>query len=125
MAGSERFRYLEHTADAKFQAPQFNGFNAEELQDRNSHRTLVNGREFIVTEVIFILTPVRTGDLEIEPAVLQVGLLLRSRRPRPFAGMDATVAGGCRDTRLMQQLAAKWMTSSREWRYSSNSCNCL
>ena len=89
-------------ADAKFQAPQFNGFNTEELEDRNSHRTLVNGREFIVTEVIFILTPVKTGDLEIEPAVLQVGLLQRSRRPRPFAGMDAFFGRTEMTTRILK-----------------------
>ena len=76
-------------ADAKFQAPEFNGFNAEELEDRQSHRTVVNGREFIVTEVKFILVPVKKGSLEIQPAVLQVGLLQRNRRPRPFSGMDA------------------------------------
>ena len=75
--------------DAKFQAPDFNGLNAEELEDRKSYRTVVNGREFIVTEVTFILVPVKTGTLEIEPAVLQVALPQRNRRPRPFAGMDA------------------------------------
>jgi hypothetical protein len=48
-------------ADAKFQAPEFSGFNAEELEERKSYRTVVNGREFIVTEVIFILVPVKTG----------------------------------------------------------------
>lgn len=76
-------------ADAKFQPPEFNGFNAEELEDRNSYRTVINGREFIVTEVTFILVPVKTGDLEIEPAVLQAGLVKRNRRQRPFSGMDA------------------------------------
>ncbi|BBO69913.1 hypothetical protein DSCA_38430 [Desulfosarcina alkanivorans] len=76
-------------ADAKFQAPEFDGFNAEELEDRHSFRTVVNGREFIVTEVTFILVPVKTGTLQIEPAVLQAGLVQRNRRPRPFAGMDA------------------------------------
>lgn len=76
-------------AEAKFQAPEFAGFHAEEIEDRKSYRTVVNGREFIVTEVTFILVPVKTGSLTIEPAVLQVGLLQRSRRPRPFSGMDA------------------------------------
>jgi hypothetical protein len=76
-------------AEAKFQAPAFDGFNAEELEDRNSYRTVINGREFIVTEVTFILVPVKTGTLAIEPAVLQAGLLQRNRRQRPFSGMDA------------------------------------
>ena len=89
-------------ADAKFQAPDFNGFNTEELEDRKSYRTVVNGREFIVTEVTFILVPVRTGALEIEPAVLQVGLLQRNRRPRPFAGMDAFFGRTEMTTRILE-----------------------
>jgi hypothetical protein len=89
-------------ADAKFQPPEFSGFNAEELEDRKSYRTVVNGREFIVTEVVFILVPVKTGDLEIEPAVLQVGLLQRSRRPRPFAGMDAFFGRSEMTTRILE-----------------------
>jgi hypothetical protein len=89
-------------ADAKFQPPEFTGFNAEELEDRKSYRTVVNGREFIVTEVIFILVPVKTGALEIGPAVLQVGLLQRSRRPRPFAGMDAFFGRSEMTTRILE-----------------------
>jgi hypothetical protein len=89
-------------ADAKFQPPEFSGFNAEELEDRKSYRTVVNGREFIVTEVVFILVPVKTGDLEIGPAVLQAGLLQRSRRPRPFAGMDAFFGRSEMTTRVLE-----------------------
>lgn len=89
-------------ADAKFQPPEFTGFNAEELEDRKSYRTVVSGREFIVTEVIFILVPVKTGTLEIGPAVLQVGLLQRSRRQRPFAGMDAFFGRNEMTTRILE-----------------------
>ncbi len=89
-------------ADAKFQAPEFNGFTADELEDRQSHRTVINGREFIVTEVIFILVPVKTGALQIEPAVLQVGLLQRSRRPQPFSGMDAFFGRSQMTTRILE-----------------------
>lgn len=88
--------------DAKFQAPDFNGFNAEELEDRQSHRTVVNGREFIVTEVVFILVPLKTGALEIGPAVLQVGLPQRRRRPRPFSGMDAFFGRTEMTTRILE-----------------------
>lgn len=89
-------------ADAKFQAPNFNGFNAEELEDRKSYRSVINGREFIVTEVTFILIPVKTGALEIEPAVLQVGLVQRSRRPRPFSGMDSFFGRTQMTTRILE-----------------------
>ncbi|WP_372682122.1 BatD family protein [Desulfosarcina sp.] len=89
-------------ADAKFQAPEFNGFTAEELEDRQSHRTVVNGREFIVTEVKFILVPVKTGALEIDQAVLQVSLLQRNRRPRPFSGMDSFFGRSQMTTRILE-----------------------
>jgi len=89
-------------ADAKFQPPEFDGFNAEELEDRQSHRTVVNGREFIVTEVKFILVPLKTGSLEIQPAVLQVGLLQRSRRPQPFSGMDSFFGRSQMTTRILE-----------------------
>jgi hypothetical protein len=89
-------------ADAKFQAPEFNGFNAEEIEDRKSYRTVVNGREFIVTEVVYVLVPVKSGPLVIDPAVLQVGILQRSRRPQPFAGMDAFFGRPETTTRILQ-----------------------
>jgi len=89
-------------ADAKFQPPAFSGFNAEELEDRTSHRTLINGREFIVTEVTFILVPLTPGELTIEPAVLHVGVMQRSRRSRPFSGMDAFFGRGERVTHMLQ-----------------------
>jgi hypothetical protein len=91
-------------ADAKFQAPEFDGFHAEEIEDRKSYRTVVNGREFIVTEVRFILVPVKAGPLTIGPAVLQVGLLQRSRsrRPGPFSGMDAFFGRTEMTTRVLQ-----------------------
>ena len=89
-------------ADAKFQPPAFAGFNAEELEDRKSQRTLINGREFIVTEVTFILVPLTPGALTVEPAVLNVGLVQRSRRPRPFSGMDAFFGRGEVVTHMLQ-----------------------
>jgi hypothetical protein len=94
-------------ADAKFQPPAFNGFNTEELEDRQSKRTLINGREFIVTEVTFILVPLKPGEFTIEPAVLHVGLMKRSRRNRPFAGMDAFFGRGEMVTRMLQTDAVK------------------
>ncbi|MGD8703292.1 MAG: BatD family protein [Desulfosarcina sp.] len=89
-------------AEAKFQAPAFDGFDFQELEDRPSHRTMINGREFIVTEVNFILVPLKTGTRTIEPAVLQAGLLQRSRRQRPFAGMDAFFGRTEMTTRMVE-----------------------
>jgi hypothetical protein len=88
-------------SDAKFQAPDFNGFNAQELKDRHSYRTAINGREFIVTEVAYILVPDKAGPLTIQPATLQVGLVQRNSQPWPFSGMDAFF-GASTTTRMLE-----------------------
>ncbi len=89
-------------SEAKFQAPEFDGFDAHELEDRPSRETVTNGRKFIVTEVKFVLVPLKSGTLTIEPAVLQAGLLQRSRRQRPFAGMDAFFGRSEITTRILK-----------------------
>ena len=90
-------------ADAKFQPPEFEGFHADEIEDRKSYRKVINGREFIITELTFILVPVKTGTLTIDPAVLQVALFQQSRRQRqPFAGMDAFFGRTETTTRILQ-----------------------
>ena len=72
--------------DAKFQPPEFKGFNAKEIEDRRSYREMINGREHMITEVHFVLTPLSAGPQTIDPAVLQVGIVRPgSRRGRsPF-----------------------------------------
>lgn len=89
-------------ADAKFQPPEFNGFNAEQLENQKTYRTVINGREFMVSEVTVVLVPVRSGQLTIEPAVLRAGLVQRSRRPRPFSGMDAFFGRSELTTRVLE-----------------------
>ena len=89
-------------ADAKFQAPEFDGFHADEIEDRKSFRKVINGREFIVTELTFILVPVKTGTLTIDPSVLQVALFQKNRRREPFAGMDAFFGRTETTTRILQ-----------------------
>jgi hypothetical protein len=88
-------------SDAKFQAPDFNGFNAQELKDRHSHRTVINGRAFIVTEVVYILVPDKAGPLTIKPATLQVGLVQQNSQPWPFSGMGAFFGQPATTTRML------------------------
>ncbi len=72
--------------DAKFQPPEFKGFNAKEIEERRSYRKLIDGRDHMITEVYFVLTPLSAGLQTIDPAVLQVGIVRPgSRRSRsPF-----------------------------------------
>ncbi|MCP3954448.1 MAG: protein BatD, partial [Desulfobacterales bacterium] len=88
-------------SDAKFQPPEFQGFSAKEIKDRRSYRKVINGREHVVTEVHYILTPLSAGAVSIEPATLQVGILRHDRRQRrsPF---DDFFNRGRADTQVLQ-----------------------
>jgi hypothetical protein len=97
--------------DARFQAPEFDGFSAKEIKDRRSYRKVVNGREAVVTEINYVLTPLASGNQTIEPAVLQVGILRPDRRERqsPFGGIfnDPFFNRGTVQTRILQTQALK------------------
>lgn len=97
--------------DAKFQPPEFDGFSAKEIKDRRSYRKIVNGRETMVTEIYYILTPLKSGRRTIEPAVLQVGILRPDRggRRSPFDGFynDPFFNRGTVQTRVLQTDALK------------------
>ena len=67
-------------ANAQFQPPAFDGFTAQELEKRNNYRRVINGREYAVAEVIYILIPLASGSQAIEPAILQCDVV-RTRRP--------------------------------------------
>jgi len=58
-------------ANGRFQQPDFTGFTAKELENRKSFRTQINDREYVVTELIFVLIPMSAGKFDLEPAVLQ------------------------------------------------------
>lgn len=76
--------------DAKFQPPEFDGYDAKELEKRNTFSRTINGREHMVTQVRYILIPRRAGNLTIEPATLQVGVVQPDdRRRRPSRGFDS------------------------------------
>lgn len=64
----------------KFQAPEFTGFSTQAVEDERSYRKVINGLEHVVTEVYYILTPLKQGRFTIDPAVVQVGVVRRDRR---------------------------------------------
>lgn len=73
--------------DAKFQPPEFEGFSAKEIKDRRSYRKIIDGREAMVSEIDYVLTPLKAASLTIEPAVLQIGIV-RSNRNLPRGSFD-------------------------------------
>ena len=92
--------------DAKFQPPEFDGFTAKEIKDRRSYRKIIDGREAMVSEIDYVLTPLKTGGLTIEPAVLQVGIVRQNRTGRrsPFDNLfnDPFFSRGSVDMRIIQ-----------------------
>jgi BatD DUF11 like domain len=70
--------------DAQFQAPAFDGFSAKEVKDRRNYRKIINGREVMVTEINYILSPLKPGSQSIDSAVLQVGILRADRSGRQW-----------------------------------------
>jgi hypothetical protein len=77
-------------ANARFQKPEFPGFTAKEVEkSQRNYRTVLNGREYSVTELILLLVPVGAGDKTIDPATLECDLLTRQQSRRsPFGMMD-------------------------------------
>lgn len=74
-------------SEANFQQPDFNGFTAEKVEKDQTYKTLLNSREYNVIELNYVLIPLKTGMLKIEPAVLNCSLVRLDKRRR--GGMDS------------------------------------
>jgi len=74
-----RFYRAVSIDEANFSAPTFKGFSTDEVKDRYAYRKVINGREYSVTEVYIILTPLEAGEWTIDPAVVNVGVIRRRR----------------------------------------------
>jgi hypothetical protein len=87
-------------ANVRFKQPDFDGFSAKQIEGTQSSQTLINGRQYEVHQLSFVLVPLRAGETTIHPATLTGDILQRrSRRPRSafdslfndsfFQGMNA------------------------------------
>ena len=77
-------------ANARFQKPEFSGFTAKEVEkSQKTYRTVMNGREYNVTDLTILLVPLGAGPKTIDPAILECDLVLRQNTRRsPFGMMD-------------------------------------
>ncbi len=67
-------------ANAKIvQEPAFSGFIAKKIAQDKTFQTVINGREFEVSQVTYILTPAASGVQTIEPAILSLDIVQRRR----------------------------------------------
>jgi len=77
-------------ANARFQKPEFSGFTAKEVEkSQKTYRTVMNGREYNVTDLTILLVPLGAGPKTIDPAILECDLVLRQNARRsPFGMLD-------------------------------------
>jgi len=67
---SFRFMAAVPVTNARYHRPSFEGFEVTEIDAQKEYETIRNGRRFSVTEVSYLLTPTRSGELTIEPGVI-------------------------------------------------------
>ena len=77
-------------ANARFQKPEFSGFTAKEVENsRKTSRTILNGREYNVTDLTILLVPLGAGPRTIDPGTLECDLVRRQNTRRsPFGMLD-------------------------------------
>ncbi len=77
-----------HIANAGLQPPGFDGFTSKEVEDRRTYRKVINGREFAVIEVYYILVPLAPGAATIDAVLLQANIERPSSRNRRRSAFD-------------------------------------
>ena len=63
----------------RFEKPDFEGFDAKQTGDSRSFGKLISGTEYTVTELKYVLIPLKTGTITIKPAVLSCDIVRRGR----------------------------------------------
>ena len=76
------FRAVKITDASLTGRPAFEGFIKEELGKENQYQKIINGRQYVVTEIKYALFPTKTGVLEISPSTLKCSLVVQKRRSR-------------------------------------------
>lgn len=69
--------------------PSFDGFLSESLGKEREFQKVINGRQYLVTEIRQALFPLKTGEIEISPTTLRAAVVTQGRRNRrgnPFFG---------------------------------------
>ena len=67
-------------SNATLQQPDFSGFTAKEVGDRQNTQTTINGRAYRVIAVNYVLIPEATGEIEIDPAIITCDVPVKGRR---------------------------------------------
>ena len=69
-------------ANAKFQKPDFSGFSSKEVGDTKSFQKVINGQEYSVSELSYVLVPLKSGVVTIDPGKLSCDVVQSRQRRR-------------------------------------------
>ena len=62
------------------ESPSFEGFITEQLEKEKEYQTVINGKQFMVTEIKQALFPAKAGTLTITPSTLHCDIVVRKQR---------------------------------------------
>lgn len=71
-------------ANASLENPSFEGFRVEPLGKERQYERVINGKQFVVTEIKQALFPTHEGTIEIGPAKIQCDVVAQTGRRRGF-----------------------------------------
>ncbi len=77
-----RFYHQVQVSNPRFQKPAFSGFAAKEVGDFRTYTSVHAGKRYTVSEIAYVLIPLRAGEVTIEPATLQCDVVKQRDRRR-------------------------------------------
>jgi hypothetical protein len=76
-----KFCYRGRVANARMaESPSFDGFITEQLGKEREYQSVINGRQYMVTEIRQALFPLKAGPVTISPSVLQCSVAVKRQR---------------------------------------------
>lgn len=97
-----RVYHLKAIDQAELIKPKSDDLLIEQIQEPKKSQEFLNGQQYNVLEVVYLVTPLESGEIKIPPAVLRGKVLkeVRKKRPRtafddffdPFAIIDTTLS---------------------------------
>lgn len=77
-----RLLYAAQLANTNFEAPAFDGFSATQIGEPQNTQQIVDGQRFQEVSISYLLVPLKTGPITIEPARLQCDVVSSGRSSR-------------------------------------------
>ncbi|MFC1811614.1 BatD family protein [Thermodesulfobacteriota bacterium] len=89
------YNAVQLSKNARFQEPDFAGFNPKKVEDEKTYTTILSGRQYSVVELRYVLVPLKEGNATIGPAVLRCDIV-RAQKRRRRSLFDDPFFGGAR-----------------------------